>query len=174
MGGRVEKAIRNLVKIDQQLSQLHRVQKIRFIIFGGTAFLLETDHRATWDIDIVLLDKITSEEMSILNENYVNNNMQGVMHIPPLEEIISRMRPLNIDFQRIEVYLPHPHDLIFSKLLGRADQRDINDVVYSGILDKIDLEQLKEEYNDYVKYTLNPNRCPKIETILEEYKANKR
>lgn len=173
MSRKIEEAIRNLIKLDQELSQLQRTQKIRFIIFGGTAFLLETEHRATWDVDIILLARVSSEEMRILNKNDVNNNMQGLMQVPPLDEIMARMRPLNVTFQNIEVYLPHLHDLIFSKLLGRGDSRDIDDVVKSGILDKVDLNELKEEYNDYVQYTLNPNRCPKIEEILSEYKSFK-
>jgi len=135
---------------------------------------LETDHRFTRDIDVVLLEQISSEQMDLLNQYQVNNNMQGVLHVPPMEEVRSRMRPLKVQFQCMEVYLPHPHDLIFSKLLGRADPRDIDDVIHSGILDKVDLDQLTEEYNDYVQYTLNPRHCPDIESIIHEYKAKKR
>lgn len=175
--------LNRLALLDADLMELGVQDKLSFVIFGGAAFLLQSPRfRATFDIDVVLLKPSDSGEpllaqaemkqRELMDKYDINNAMQSVSLLP--EGFQNRMKRINMQFENLAVYLPDPMDLVINKLLGRADDRDIADVTDSGILDKVDLNELRKHYAENLKDTIgNPVRYPVIEDVISTYLENR-
>lgn len=175
-----EDILNKLADLDYELDSLNLPDKLEFVIFGGTALLLWSDFRVTSDIDVIMLNDFSSEEIrELLYKHNVSNSMRSVMEIPPVEEFRFRTRRLNIDFNNLDVLLPSVEDLILSKLFSsRQSDRDEKDLIESDLLEMADMDKLWELYEHYKKDAILPlSRYNNLKSILErreEYMNTKR
>lgn len=158
-----------LLNIDYELKRLgtrENKKPLDLIIFGGAAVLLLTgDVRATHDVDAYIENEPTAEERRLLEEYGVNDRLSiGV--VP--DDFRDRAKPLNIETDHIRVFVADPLDVILHKLLNRGDSRDRQDVYQ--LMDQVDLDQLREMYNEYRNYTIGHDvRFIIIEDLIEDY-----
>lgn len=168
---RKEEVIQRLFALDFELGQLSpRKEPITLIIFGGTAVLLLSDAlRSTRDIDAYIFGNLTAAEHQLLHRYDINDRLKSGT-VP--EDFPTRVKYLNLSFQRIKVGVADEVDVIIHKLLNRADNRDIEDVFI--LMENVDLVKLRELYNEYREYAIgNPTRFWDIEDLIEQFKKRK-
>ncbi|QOY37682.1 DUF6036 family nucleotidyltransferase [Anaerobacillus isosaccharinicus] len=160
--------ISKLIDLDQELNEYNLPYKLEFIIFGGTAFMLHAEFRATLDIDAIFNFQADKRIRALLYKYNVNESMRSVMEVPPFEEFYPRCQLLNIPFNNLRVLLPSIEDLILSKLFSsRGIDKDGQDLINSDLIDQCDLDKLKKMYYDYKKYVIFPDyRYNDLEEIL--------
>lgn len=173
-----EDVLDRLLQLEEELRDLKLRQKVRIIIFGGTALLLYTDYRVTSDIDCYLMEKdIVSQVMGVLETYGVNNRLEAVMEFPPPEDFIDRSKVFYTS-EILEVRLASKEDLVLSKLFSsRGAEQDYLDLVESSLLDQVDLEYIKKMYEEYCTYyvgsKVNISRLDDILKERERYKKGK-
>ncbi|MFC0273629.1 DUF6036 family nucleotidyltransferase [Metabacillus herbersteinensis] len=154
-----EDVFSRILSLDEHLKTLELEGKfndqLSFIIFGGTALLLYSGYRVTSDIDCYYLSSITIEEVqSIIAEHGVNNRIENVMQFPEPEDFIGRSKEIFVSDQ-IEVRIASREDLILSKLLStRGTDRDEKDLIESDILDNVDLDYIREKFEEYKDFRI--------------------
>ncbi len=81
---------------------------------------------------------------SVLAKYSVSSSIEGVMELPPMEDILEEFERLNVVFNHLEVYLPSTEHLILSKVFTtRQTEKDTEDLLKSGILGKANIKKLK-------------------------------
>lgn len=169
--------LKTLAMLDFDLNKFKLKSKIELLIFGGTALLLKTNLHVTGDIDAVIrMDREDKEVRKLLAKYTINDKMVGVMELPPMEDIYEKVTRLNIDFNNIIVLLPSTEHLILSKLFtSRQTDKDIDDIIKSGIIDQANVDNLRELYAEYISYTALPTfRYNDINDVLEKWEIHKR
>ncbi|WP_272495851.1 DUF6036 family nucleotidyltransferase [Bacillus pinisoli] len=101
----------------------------------------------------------------------VSSSIEGVMELPPLEEVKEEYQRINVKFNFLEVYLPSTEHLIISKLFTtRQTEKDVEDILKSEILGKANIEKLKQLYEEYLLYTLfKKSRYNDLDSLLEKW-----
>ncbi|MFC0476836.1 DUF6036 family nucleotidyltransferase [Robertmurraya beringensis] len=172
-----EDIIRRLLILDDNIGLISLRDKVRFVIFGGAAFLLRTPFRPTSDIDVYMLEEKGYAEIEVmLNELDINTNIQRILEMPPKEDFIQRMERLDIDFQHIEVFVASAYDLIISKLFSTRGAKDAIDLIRSDLLDQVNIDELRDMWLELKSYSLFEHRYNDLDDILlsrEEFKAKK-
>ncbi len=147
--------VKRLIHLDKQLTAKYKNKKRKFdlIIVGGAALMLKYKlERYTDDIDSL---KLEEELNKYLRENYdifrINDRANGVILINP--DYKKRLKKLQIDysFNVLEIFVLNDYDLIISKI-GRGYQKDVDDIISSGVLDNIDIEKLEKLMIEAVNY----------------------
>lgn len=149
-----------LHKIDYDLGKLQIKGRVTLIIFGGSALLLKSNLHVTSDIDaFVRMEKEDKQIRKVLADYSVSSNIEGVMELPPLEDVMEEFERLNVIFNYLDVYVPSTEHLIISKLFTtRQTYKDIEDIIDSGILGKANINKLKDLYEEYIQYTILPKK----------------
>ncbi|WP_342706535.1 DUF6036 family nucleotidyltransferase [Pelagirhabdus alkalitolerans] len=127
-------------------------EKLQFIIMGGTALLLYNKKtRVTSDIDVIYIKPVDINKESIkslLFDYNISNNVENVMEFPFKEDVIRRKYPLRgagVEFNHINVFLATREDIILSKIFSSRPE-DEKDLIEFDILDKADLDYIRERY----------------------------
>lgn len=168
----------NLFLIDAEIAELKLSNKVKFAIFGGAAMLIRSpDFRPTQDIDVYMTEKAESEEVFQIFEKYnTNNRLEAIMLIPPKEDFEERLEEVHAGFKSITVYVASAYDIILSKVFSTRE-KDTTDLVRSGILDTVNLEKLRDEYEFLLPDIMFDKRhyytLDEILTMHEEYKNRK-
>lgn len=142
----------HLLELDEECKR--KKVKAQFIIVGGASLLIllkevNLSFRSTRDIDIYKIsvsDKAAFHEIldDALNQK-INTAVERFM-IPDAEEItrLSEMTPYRHElFDNIEPYLPTNEMIVAIKAFANR-QSDIDDVIESGLLDKVNPEKTIE------------------------------
>jgi hypothetical protein len=173
-----EDVIRRLLILDERIGEINLSKKIKFVIFGGAAFLLKTRFRPTTDIDVYMLQENGDTKIEeILNEIDINTNIQRILEMPPKEDFEKRMDKLNVDFQNIDVYVASAYDLIISKLFSTRGEKDAIDLIRSDLLNQVEEDVLREMWEDLKSYSLFLHRYNDLDDIIrmrKEYKEHKK
>lgn len=162
--------------IDYELGEIPILGKVSLTIFGGSALLLKSNLHVTSDIDaFIRMEHEDSKVRKVLAKYSVSNSIEGVMELPPIEDVQSEFEKLNIKFNHLEVYLPSTEHLIISKVFTtRQTPKDMEDILKSGILGNANIKKLKELYEEYLKYiVLSRSRYNDLYDLLEQWEKKK-
>lgn len=174
----VESVIESLLLLDHKLTKLNLHEKISIYIFGGSALMFISNFRATSDIDVYIgtqgLDKHVIE---LFNDYNVNSSLESVMYFPPYEDFKDRAKKVAVDFTCLDVYVASKEDIVLSKVFSsRQTTKDFDDLVkHSDILDKVDMNYVKEMYDEYLSYNnFRSTRHNNLDEIIEARKLYKK
>ena len=144
----IEEAINKLV----DLLEKHDVEATVVVFGAGLLIWQYRLQRATRDIDVSLRFKNKSRLRGLLNI------LSGLGFQVVSEDFLC----LHPDFEDRLIFLDrkgnvvflglHPLDLAVSKIGACRGEEDLRDLVESGVLDEIDLEELKRLYFEAVSY----------------------
>ncbi|WP_416147695.1 DUF6036 family nucleotidyltransferase [Salipaludibacillus sp. HK11] len=168
--------IETLYKIDYELGGIPIKGKVSLTIFGGSALLLKSNIHATSDIDaFVRMEHEDAQVRKILANYSVSSSIESVMELPPLEDVRKEFERLNVAFNHLEVYLPSTEHLIISKLFTtRQTEKDMEDILESGILGNANIDKLKGLYEEYLPYIMLPRRrYNELDELLKQWKERK-
>ena len=77
---------------------------------------------------------------------------EGFLLLP--EDYEERLVPVEgLNLKHIELFTLHPVDMAVSKI-ARGTEKDLNDLIDSGVLDELDLETLEKEYFQMLEYSV--------------------
>lgn len=170
-----KEVVRRLLALDFELKSKGYNGKLKFVIFGGTAFMFYlTDFRATKDIDVYYLERQIQDDQMImmLDQEYrIRSQVQNIATFPVGFE--DRLKQLNIPFEKMEVYLPAIVDLICTKAFSER-VKDEEDILDSGILDYCDLDQLRLVYQKTKdEYGITGNLQINLDVVIYNYLQRK-
>lgn len=154
-----EAILNRLFVVDEELKEiLDKEEKIDLIIIGASAFLLK-DYisRTTTDIDVF---KIKQENAKKLLVEYDINDFGGSV-MTFCDDFEERLEKINMDLDKINLYILSDYDLVISKLGSKTRPKDWYDLINSDIIYKIDFDELER--------ILKENLCACID---EEYLWN--
>jgi hypothetical protein len=136
-----------LIIADEDITEILKPgEKIVLHIAGASAFIFKGYlERATQDIDTYNRQENEIEEF--LERYDISSSCNGIMNI--CDNYISRLERLNLPLRNIDAYLLSDYDMIIAKMCTTRS-KDFWDIINSGILDYIDIEEpkniIKEDY----------------------------
>ena len=158
-----EEVEKKLKELAEELNQYELPFDIYLILLGGASLILKYNlRRSTRDIDVVvrpyvggLGDILAKKGFQIVAEGFLN------LH-PDYEK---RLQPV-YEKGKVHILMLSPYDLAISKI-SRGFEKDINDVLESGLIKEIDLKKLKELYFEAIEYWIGDRR--KFEWAWEDF-----
>jgi hypothetical protein len=155
-GGFDKKAIAAIMfEVDKKLGKIvPKGLKTRIIIIGSGAYILkDLLLRLTYDIDTYI---ITDNNVRELLAEYNISDMGGrIMTV--CENFDQRLETVNLPLNNIDLYVLSDYDMIISKL-GSARPKDLQDIIDSGLIYKIDFSRLEEIIRDELVSMGDPRR----------------
>lgn len=127
--------------------------RLPVILIGGAGLILRYSlKRATRDIDV--LESIPGRRGSL----QAVGNLMAIHGFHIVSESLLTLHPdyenrmeKVADFSCLEVYTLSAYDYAISKL-GRGSEKDIDDILYSGLMDAIEIDVLEGLYFDAMSY----------------------
>jgi hypothetical protein len=144
-----------LFEVDQRLKDiLQNDLTIDLIIIGSGAFLLKgLLTRVTYDIDTFTIND--NKVRLILEEYNINDAGSRIMTI--CENYDKRVEKVNLPLEKINLFVLSDLDLVISKL-GSTRPKDIQDIIESGLINKIDFDTLENIIKEELASPVNPQR----------------
>lgn len=136
-----QKAIlRILLEINQRLnSVLADGERLELILVGSAPLILKGIlDRVTRDVDMYL--ERDSKIREVLKGFPVDENAKNVIHI--CEDFDERLVDMALPLKNISLKMLGPYDIVISKMATRR-KKDLDDLVFSGILKDIDFDILE-------------------------------
>jgi hypothetical protein len=133
--------------------------RLHVILIGGAGLILRYHlERATRDIDV--LEAISGPRGSLqavgtlmaIHGFHIVSESLLTLH-PDYEARLEKVA----DFSCIEVYTLSAYDYAITKL-GRGSEKDMDDILHSGLIDAIDIDVLKGLYFDAMSYWIGDER----------------
>lgn len=136
-----------------------------FIIGGetGQTILGRKDFRGTQDIDLIPKYMLNDETINIFYDN--GFDIVEVLEVPPVEDMDSYYK---YELSNITLHYPSVEYFALSKLMTQRS-RDDDDLKNYPILDKCDLNFLRDKIEEYKVELLNPSNFNYNFHNFEEY-----
>lgn len=158
-----EGILKKLETLNADLEAYKAREKLRSVIhvvlIGGAGLILRYRlRRATRDIDV--LESISGPRGSL----QAVGNLMAVHGFHIVSESLLTLHPdyetrleKVADFSCLEVYTLSAYDYAISKL-GRGSEKDMDDILHSGLMDAIDIDVLEGLYVDAMSYWIGDER----------------
>ncbi|WP_028309565.1 DUF6036 family nucleotidyltransferase [Desulfitibacter alkalitolerans] len=147
--------IERIIIADTELEEvLQKNERIKLTILGSSAFIIKKYlNRTTRDIDVyITADKRIKE---ILDNNAINDRCMPIINI--CEGFEKRVNKVNLNLKHIEVFVLGDYDLLISKI-GTGRPKDLDDIVQSGLIEKIDFNKLESIIKEELATAVNEQR----------------
>lgn len=137
--------------------------ELELALFGGTALLLhlrDEQFRSTMDIDYRFEGLATEEQLRVVMEKAPNvfQRLSAFPEYPDSElyrEYSSTYVELEgVEFQKLRIVLPTIEMIALSKLVSNR-QKDLDDLLYTPVMDHCDLNFLHEQVQEAKEFFFN-------------------
>ncbi|EDP74671.1 hypothetical protein HG1285_14704 [Hydrogenivirga sp. 128-5-R1-1] len=143
-----------LKEVIEEIEKYNPKSDVYLILIGGASLILKYGlRRTTKDIDVAvrpymggLGDLLSRKGFQVVAEGFLN--------LPPDYE--ERLEPV-MEGRKVHVLTLSPYDLAVSKI-SRGLAKDIEDVVNSELINRIDVEKLRKIYFDAIDYWIGDRR----------------
>jgi len=146
-----------LKELDRRIERVSPQAKVKAVLVGAAGLILKYNlKKKTGDIDVCVIEVSSPKPIRGFGELFSHWGIQmipeGFLLLP--EDYEERLVPVEgLNLKHIELFTLHPVDMAVSKI-ARGTEKDLNDLIDSGVLDELDLETLEKEYFQMLEYSV--------------------